>query len=249
MKKWYWLTMAVLILLSGCSTAKPAADSTGLTPAQRFSLLLTQGIGDLNRKEYENAIRRLDVAVSLRPDSQDAQNFLGIGYFMIENFKLARRQFEKVLSLNPSHAAALSNLGSVCLKENDWDNAEGMFRRVVALTPESATSLFSLGNVLLGRGKLEEGFAYLAKAIERDPQILEKNQPLATSVHENIFQNAEADFGYARLYAGLGNLEKTVEFLHRAKQAGFSDWIRIDQDPQFEKIRDLEEIRKFLESK
>lgn len=62
------------------------------------------------------------------------------------------------------------------------------------------------------------------------------------------FDMKEAYFAYARAYAGTGNLDKAVEYLAKARSAGFSDWPRILSETEFEKIRDDPKVQAFLKS-
>lgn len=56
----------------------------------------------------------------------------------------------------------------------------------------------------------------------------------------------EAYFTYAKAYASKGDVEKTLSYLDKAREAGFTDWRRILQENEFEKVRDDPRIKKFL---
>jgi cell division protein FtsB len=57
---------------------------------------------------------------------------------------------------------------------------------------------------------------------------------------------AELLFTYAKLYASVGNVEKTIEYLTKAEKAGFKDWHQIDTEREFEGIRKDQRIQDFI---
>ena len=58
----------------------------------------------------------------------------------------------------------------------------------------------------------------------------------------------ETYFIYAKAYAFAGNVDKTVEYLDKAREAGFVDWPRILREKEFEKVRDDTRVKNFLKS-
>ncbi len=57
---------------------------------------------------------------------------------------------------------------------------------------------------------------------------------------------SETFFVYAKFYVSMGNIEKTLEYLEKAKEAGFDDWQRIEEENEFETVRKDPRIREFL---
>jgi hypothetical protein len=95
-------------------------------------------------------------------------------------------------------------------------------------------------------GERKEGMEHLAKGIALDPDYLESHHKYMAVYNSMEFDLAEMNFSYAELFAAIGNIEKTVDYLKRAKRAGFNAWNKILKEKEFDKVRDDPRIREFL---
>lgn len=243
MKKYFIAFLFLPFLAISCAKVKVSEEEI----TRNFNACISSGYRHLSERDYDSAIKDFKNAISLKPDSDRAHNFLGIAYFMKKSFKLAEDEFKKAISLNSSYSPAYSNLGNVYLKLNQWEKAEDSYKKAMELSPDSPSPYYSLGNMLLSLGRLEEGMAYLIKGFQIDPNFMEKETILKTELTELSPKAGELYFAYAKLFASAGDLEKTVEYLERAKKSGFNDWFRILKEKEFEKVRDNPEIRKFIQ--
>jgi len=57
---------------------------------------------------------------------------------------------------------------------------------------------------------------------------------------------AEIYFAYAKICARKGDIEKALEYLTKARQAGFRDRRRIETERDFDVVRDDPRIRAFV---
>lgn len=222
------------------STAKPGSNESYIGCMARGTYLLEQ-------RKYEEAISALQQASILKPDSEKAFNFLGIGYFMKKNFAEALNCFQKALAINPAYAAAICNLGNLQFEMGEVDAAVATLSKAIAGFPDDVALHFSLGNILLHKGELDSGFAHLKKVIELDPGYLEREKNFSLETSASNLPRSEIFIRYARLYAAVGNLEKTLEYLDNAKKTGFTDWERIRHDDAFASLRDDPQIKKYLD--
>lgn len=245
MKKFLFVIISFFFLLIILSCAKVKVSEAEIT--RNFNAYISSGYRHLSEKDFDSAIKDFKNAVSLKPDSERAHNFLGIAYFMKKNYKPAEEEFSKAISLNNSYSPAYSNLGNVYLKLNNWSKAEECYRKAIELAPDSPSAYYSLGNLLLSLGRFDEGMAYLLKGFQIDPNFMEREAVLKTELTELSPKGGELYFAYAKLFASAGDIEKTVEYLEKAKMSGFNDWGRILREAEFEKVRDNPEIRKFLQ--
>jgi tetratricopeptide (TPR) repeat protein len=186
-------------------------------------------------------------ATVLKPDSARAFNYLGIAYFMRNNLDEARACFQKALEINPDYAAAHCNLGDLQFKEGKADLAVDTLSKALAAIGDNVMLHFTLGNILLHKGEIDEGFAHLGKVMDLDPGYLDRERGFAVEASESNLPQPEMFFRYACLYAANGNLGKTLEFLEKARKAGFSEWKRILHDDAFARFRDDPQIKKYIE--
>ena len=211
-----------------------------------FDAHLRQGADYLSQGSYARALEEFGKALALNPASTRAHNLSGLAYFWQKDYRSAEDHFLKAITLNPSFASAYNNLGGVYAMQNKWDSAEKMLKKAISLSPDMVSAYFSLGTVLFNRGEAEEGTACFAKGIALDPDYLEKRSTSVVGLAMRGASLSEICFAFAKLFAASGNIGRAVEFLNKAKQAGFHDWQRIVQEKEFEKIRDDPKVRQFL---
>lgn len=247
MKTWILALLIVLLFLfSSCAAHKEPALAKREGLEKDFLFNLNQASFFLRKNEPDKAIDYLNKAISLDEGSSLAYNLLGIAYFQRKDFKLAEKQYKRAVELNPSYAQAYNNLGSVYFMIQEFDRAEEMFRKAIFLSPTIVSAYYGLGTLLLAKGQLGESTTYLSKGIELDPTFLEKNKAFVAGFASRTFNNPEIFFIHAKLFAAVGDIEKTVEYLKKAEQAGFKDWHRIETEKEFEKVRENEKIRAFI---
>jgi tetratricopeptide (TPR) repeat protein len=188
------------------------------------------------------------MAVEIRPDSPKTHNYLGLCYFQQRDYDPAKEQFEKAAALDPSFATAYNNLAGVYSIKLQFARAEDMYKKALALAPDLVSANYSLGILLSNLGRTDEGTRYLSRGIALDPEYLEKNKELVTTFTSLSFDMRETYFTYAKAYSSAGNVDKTVEYLDKAREAGFADWQRILKGKEFEKVRDDPRVKNFLKS-
>lgn len=242
MKKLFGIAILLALVIISCRVKISEEEIT-----RNFNAYISSGYRHLSERDYDSAIKDFKNAIALKPDSEKAHNFLGIAYFMKKNYKPAEEEFSKAISLNNSYSPAYSNLGNVYLKFNNWSKAEECYKKAIEIAPDSPSPYYSLGNMLLSLGRFEEGMAYLLKGFQIDPNFMEREAVLKTEIAELSAKGGELYFAYAKLFASAGDVEKTAEYLEKAKRAGFTEWNRILKEKEFEKVRDNPEIRKFLQ--
>jgi tetratricopeptide (TPR) repeat protein len=207
---------------------------------------MKQGLSFLAEGNYGRAAAELRTAVKISPSSPKAHNYLGLCYFHQKDFEPAREQFEKAVALDPSFAAAFNNLAGVYSVKSQFGKAEEFYRRALTLSPDLISANYSLGILLSNLGQAEEGSRFLSRGIVLDPDYLENNRDLITTFSSRSFDMKEMYFTYAKAYASAGNVDRTVEYLDKAKEAGFANWPRILREKEFEKVRDDPRIKNFL---
>ncbi|MGQ9672318.1 MAG: tetratricopeptide repeat protein [Candidatus Aminicenantales bacterium] len=234
------------LLFSSCAVSRKPEPATPLLEGKNFDYYFRQGAISLTAGDYNQAIEHFSKALSLDPNSARAFNLRGIAYFRQKNYRKAEDQFKQALALNPSYAEACTNLGSVYFATHQFEKARGMFERALALSPDSIAAHTSYGTLLLLLGEIEAGIRHLARGVELDPTYLDTHEAVLVDVPIAEASTAEIHFAYAKIYAEKGDIEKTLEYLTKAQQAGFHDWLRIEKEKEFEAVRQDPRIRAFL---
>lgn len=206
---------------------------------------LDQGTVYFNRHDYVRARREFETALTAEPASGRIMNLIGLTHFHQKNYRPAAEWFRKAATAQPDYAPAHKNLGAAYAMNRQFENARKAYERALALNPASASTYFSLGSVCFELGDSDKAMSYLARGLEIDPDFLQKNGQLV-DLPMSGSSLAEMYFSYARFYAGRGDLGRTVEYLDRAKDAGFRDWGRLRLEKEFEPLLETPEIRKYL---
>ena len=242
-KKVYVLMLSFFVLAacrSGGSIAGPGQDSS------RFYVDFGKGVDALERNDYATAIHFFKLAVAEKPDSAKALNLRGVAYLMSGKIHEARADFEKVIGLDPAYGPAYQNLGCTLVKEMKLAEAEAVLRQALDRFPASASAYFTLGSILIFQNRTDEAMAMMRKGLELDPAYFSTEKKYAAESELLGADRPELFFSYARLFAAAGNAEKTVEYLRRAKKAGFTDWRRIRTLSDFDPVRDDPAVKEFL---
>ncbi|MEI6614721.1 MAG: tetratricopeptide repeat protein [Chrysiogenales bacterium] len=247
MKKKLLAAFIVAFIFSYCAPNRVSVSTAKSGSSESYLRCIARGTYLLEQKKYDEAIGELKQASALKPDSDKANNFLGIAYFMKKSFTEASEYFQKALTINPAYAAAIGNLGNVQYEAGEVDAAVETLSKGIATFADNVELHFSLGNILLQKGELDQGFVHLKKVMELDPKYLERKKSFSLEASAGVLPRPEIFFRYARLYAATGNLEKTLEYLDKAKKTGFVDWERARHDAAFASLRDDPQVKKYLD--
>jgi len=171
----------------------------------------------------DQAIERLEVALSLDPVSKVINNQYSLWLAIAGRFEDAHQQALKTVQLDPSWPLAHRNAGFVYALEGSLDEAIPAFERARD-SGQSATELGLLGFAYAKVGRNDEAEAVLAR-LEQPP--------------DGRYVNSTA---IAQVYAGLGDLDKCFEWLEEAYEvrAGTLLWSphlllgrELEDDPRF----------------
>jgi tetratricopeptide (TPR) repeat protein len=118
--------------IRGCS----AAIASGHLSSEALAIVFYDRGNAFHRKrQYDQAISDLDVALRLRPNFADALNNRGNNYYAKHQYARAIRDYDEALRLQPTYVLALSNRGSAYLAEGNARRALQDFDRAVRLDP------------------------------------------------------------------------------------------------------------------
>jgi len=87
-----------------------------------------------DQKQYNEAIRCLELSIEIFPDNPNTYNNLGTVFAMKGNFNKAALYFTKAVRLQPSYIDARQNLGQAYQQQGRLDVAEKEFGEVLQMT-------------------------------------------------------------------------------------------------------------------
>ena len=146
------------------------------------------------------ALSAAERAVSLAPDSFDAQLVLGRAWFGMGDDLAAIKSFRAAIVLRPGDGQTLFYLATALEHGGDTQAALKIYRDLVALRPEVAEGHLGLGVLLLKRGgaDTDEGMEELERAVAIDASLYEAHVTLG------------------RILVARGRAAEAIEHLQRA---------------------------------
>ncbi|HSR69216.1 MAG TPA: tetratricopeptide repeat protein [Acidobacteriota bacterium] len=117
--------------------------------------------------------RHLEVARRINPDSSLLLRESALALLRQDRFEEALRPLRKAVHLSPDDPANWAVLGHVLARHGQVDDAREVVRRLRRMADESYVPPSDIAQVLAGLGDLQEAFARLDEALDRnDPAIV-----------------------------------------------------------------------------
>ncbi len=145
------------VLESGLTYRDDVAYRTGLG-----SIFAREGKTDEARKEYE-------LGQKLDPSNPEPLFFLGSLEEQLNHPDKALELYKQAIALDDSYVAAYINAGAILLDRGDLTQAETMFRTALHWNPSTMEANYNLFDVLERQKKPEEGFPFLVRAYQLNP--------------------------------------------------------------------------------
>jgi tetratricopeptide (TPR) repeat protein len=185
------------------------------------------------RGRYAAAADEYKKALAVQPNDPTVHNKLGICYQQLKDDSMARREYDRALALDPGYAQVWNNVGTLEQARKRFKPAVRAYKKAIETRPGLATPWKNLGSVYLALGRVQEAFEAYQEAFRLDPTILESQGPGIPAVG---IDEATQSFYLAKLLAANGQTDAAIEFLRRAKAAGFRDFARLASDPDFKAV-------------
>jgi hypothetical protein len=210
-----------------------SAVEVAVARARTGQMALLRAAALVARGRYWAASEKYREALEILPRDAAAFNKLGICYQQLENHVMARRSYERALELDPGYAEVWNNIGTLDQSARDLQAAAAAYKKAIRLRPDLATPWKNLGNAYLALERPEEAFEAYQEAFRLDPTIVETQGLAIPAVGVDA---AMQRFYIAKLLAANGHVDAALEFLVRAREAGFTDFDRVRNDPSFESV-------------
>ena len=155
---------AAMVILGGVLFSIKIVKAT-----QYPELLLSQGIEEMGRGEYEKALERFKRASEREPHDPEVIYFLGLAYSRLKDYPSAITAFERVLKLDPKNRKVRYELGMAYFLSGDYERAAGSLKRARKDDPSNPMVLLYLGVAYMSLGRDKEAAKALRACIEMNP--------------------------------------------------------------------------------
>jgi 4-amino-4-deoxy-L-arabinose transferase-like glycosyltransferase len=88
-----------------------------------------------NRGRFQEAIKELDICISMTPEFSPAYNLRGKSYAMMGNYKEALENFNRVLSLSPGSVEGYKNIGFIHLLQGNAALGRTFLQKAISIAP------------------------------------------------------------------------------------------------------------------
>lgn len=162
-----------LLLAAGCATT---ASESQPSPAalKKASEINTQiGIRYLQKGDLQQAVRKLEKALTQDPSNADAHMTLGVVYEQLDKIDQAREHYQRAVKLQPKNPEALNNYGRFLCQQGDYEQAERYFKRATE-NPTYETPqipLVNAGICAIQHGNAEHAEDFFLRALKYDPRF------------------------------------------------------------------------------
>jgi predicted Zn-dependent protease len=124
------------MLVGYCAVAAIATAQSSSPEAQKYAALMDQVRELYGKRQYTDALKRLDEAESLRQDNAKVNNVRGSIYTIMRDYAKARASFEASRKLKPDAYETRFNLAELDFVSGQYDAAEAAFRNLLLDYPK-----------------------------------------------------------------------------------------------------------------
>ncbi len=152
--------------------------------------LFEQGNAFMKNKNYSEALRVYDKAITLEPDYFEAWNGKADALNRAQQFTEALEASDRVLVLKPDYVQGWINRGYILYNLGRYDEELKAYETAITLDPASPAAWFNKGYSLAGMKRYDEAIAAFNKVQALDPtfpnlaaniRIAEQNRNATTS--------------------------------------------------------------------
>ncbi len=190
----------------------------------------------LARKEYKEAEDLFYRLASQNPGNPIYWNELGIAHHNQSQLELALKCYQKAAKVDPHYADAHNNIGTVLYERKKYSKAIRSYKKAIALRGDFAPFYLNLGYAYFGQKNFEDSIASFRRALQIDPGSMDPNNSRVGTVIQDRSLSVERGrfyFMLAKSFAEAGDIERSLRYLRKARDEGYSDFNSVRKDPSF----------------
>jgi len=208
----------------------------------------------LNSGKTEKAIKHYIAALQIDPNLVEAYNNVGIALMQEGKIEAAIQQFQKALELRPDFTKAENNLKRALATQKELETEISQLHEFLKNNPNNVELHFQLGNLYFRKGDQRRATKYYNRALQLNPKFLPalNNLALVTAANQEYYKaltifldilkylpnDAETHYNIACMYSRLKRVDKSIEWLKKAIDKGYTNWENIKKDGDLDNIRD-----------
>jgi tetratricopeptide (TPR) repeat protein len=230
---------------SGLRDEPKAAQPTG-PPPKPAPVITAEMRGDIlmARKMYREAAEAYKEGPK---DSAVLLNKTGIAYHQMLELSPAEKYYRLAVRVNREYSEAINNLGTVYYARKSYRRAIGEYKKALRINPKSASIWSNLGMGYFARKEYPHAEESWQKAMALDPDVFENHSTQGVLLQErSVDERAKFHYFLAQGYAKKGQNDRALLYIRKALEEGFKDRKKLQEDPAFAALQDLDEFKQLL---
>ena len=202
----------------------------------------------VEEKDYTEAAEAYKEMLQADPHNPQILNRLGNIYQALQNMDEAKKYYKRALKSDSHFAASVNNIGCIYYSEKRYGSAEREYRKAIKIDSSVASFHSNLGYAYLARKKYKEMMAEFHAAVALDPTIFDQHNRSGAIVLERTVQDRGAFYFFiAKIYGQVGDADRCLQYLTKARDEHFKDILSVKTDPAFAPVRPKPAVREFID--
>lgn len=243
-----WLSLILIAPVLACmaqqglETAPPVQRVEPPSPTANVDELEARGDQLRDVKSYRDSIDYYRAALekAKREKSRSAvlYNKMGIAELQMLRFNDANKSFGHAIKMDKTYAEAFNNRGVVYYQQKKYGKAVKEYNKALTLRETSASFHSNLGSAYFSQNQFQSAAIEYSRAMQLDPDIFERNSKGGIAAHlQSPEDRAHFAFVIAKMYAQVGNFDRSLLYLRRAMEDGYKGIEEVYKDQEFAKLR------------
>jgi tetratricopeptide (TPR) repeat protein len=251
MRRQFWFVVPALILFAVAlvqgQTSPSEQVQVGPPPVRRAEApaasasaeeLEQKGDGLRAEKAFLDAVDYYRAALKKQPNVARLYNKVGISELLLQRYKEAKKDFERAIRADHDYADAYNNLGVIYYLQKNNSGAIKQYNKAIKLRQDSASYYSNLGAAYFSKKDLPSAMTAYNQAIQIDPDIFDRTSHTGVSAQMSSPEDrAHFDYVLAKLYAKLGDTDRSLQALRRSMEEGYKGIEAVYQDGEFAVLR------------
>jgi len=224
------------------AVAPRVAQSQPQSPTESSVIVVKPGLTDeqladlyMARKDYREAATAYKRLADQNPQNPVYLNKLGIALHQQAALGAALKYYERASKVDPSYADAQNNIGTIWYQRKKYGRAIKAYQKAINIRSDMAVLHSNLAYAYFGDKKYQEAISSFRQALALDPQLFEHNSSRSGSILQDrsVGDRGRFYFLLAKSFAEVGNLERCLIYLRKAKDEGYKELSAVKSDPSF----------------
>ncbi len=216
----------------------PLRHAEAPSPSATAEELEKEGDRLRSDKAYLDALDYYRAAAIKNASSSTLANKTGIVLLQMHHDVDARKCFQSAVRLDRKYPEAHNNLGAAFFQTKNYGKAIKEYRKAIELSDTSASFHSNLGTAYFTQKDFTKAMASYRRALELDPDVFEHSSRDAVILQtQALGDRAQYFYLMARMYAKVGESDRSLNCLRRAIEDGYKDINKVYQDDEFGAIR------------